>query len=802
MKTTRFHSCLRLIVLPLLISGLFNCTQRNVLNKPPEIIEFVRIDSGCSTSLSLSEIFTAKKYKPIFSPNPDIQLVYQPDSNIIILTPNNSFSGLTMINFTNQKKDLCLPIIVKQKNLVTFSYKPPKPVREIFVMGNFNDWNRSSLPMSDEDSDGIFTRDVWLDDGLYEYQFVVDQNEIYDPANPEKTDNGFGYFNSVLRVTAPLADYAANLYILPTRQNDTITLAVDCLGDTSDIRYFVLLDNHLCPPKSYHHKNKQLQIYLNSLENTIGMHILRATAQYKNQPGNVITIYLKNGKPLDNNTFIWNDACLYAIMTDRFKNGNSGNDRPVVHPHLASQANFHGGDFDGIRQTIESGYFDDLGINTLWISPVNKTTDSAYQEWPEPNNYFSGYHGYWPTDAKQTDSRFGSLQELKKLVEVAHRHNIKVLLDFVSNHVHIEHPYFKEHREWFGQLELPDGSLNIRRWDEYRLTTWFDTFLPSFDYEGSHEALQTMTGNAVWWLKQTDADGFRHDATKHVPHAFWQTLTSKINKRINPHRNLDIFQIGECFGSNELIKSYVNNGMLESQFNFNQFFTARRVFVEPTGDFRDLELAIKKALEVYGYNHLMGNLMDSHDQVRIMAFLDGDLTLSDNGTMRAWQEPPITVDNPLTYRKELVFFGYLLTVPGIPVIDYGDEFGLTGANDPDNRRMMRFGEELSDLEREQLQQVSNLIQLRNMHPALRRGDYLPLKAEKDIFIYSRGDANERLIIALNKSPDIQNPIIFLPDWLKGQSLRSLTNNNTWPIDYNTVKVSLAGYSVDIFTINP
>jgi len=185
-----------------------------------------------------------------------------------------------------------------------------------------------------------------------------------------------------------------------------------------------------------------------------------------------------------------------------------------------------------------------------------------------------------------------------------------------------------------------------------------------------------------------------------------------------------------------------------------------------------------------------------------MAFLDGDLTLSDDGTRRAWQEPPITVDNPLTYRKELVFLGYILTVPGIPVIDYGDEFGLTGANDPDNRRMMRFGEELSDLEREQLQQVSNLIQLRNMHPALRRGDYLPLKAEKDIFIYSRGDANERLIIALNKSPDIQNPIIFLPDWLRGQSLRSLTNNNTWPIDYNTVKVSLAGYSVDIFTINP
>jgi len=770
------------------------------MNKLPELVEFVRIEAGRSTPLFLDEIFTADKYKPTFRPNADIQLVYQPDSNKIILTPNEGFAGLTIINFTNQDAELCLPVIVKQKNLVAFTYKPKKAPGEVFVMGNFNDWNRRSHPMTDEDGDGIFTRDIWLDDGVYEYQFVIDKAEIFDPENPEKTDNGFGYFNSVLRVKAPLADYAANLYILPGLKVDTLTLAVDCLGEINDIHCFVMYDNLVCPPESFQLQNRQLRIFLKSLGEQTGMHVLRAAAQYKNQPGNVVTIYLKNGQPLGNNVFIWNDACLYALMTDRFKNGDKANDRRVADQRLAAQANFQGGDFRGIRQKIEAGYFDSLGVNTIWISPVNQTTDSAYQEWPEPHNYFSGYHGYWPTDAKHTDPRFGSIDELKKLVDVAHRHHIKILLDYVSNHVHAEHPFFKEHRDWFGQLDLPDGTQNIRRWDEYRLTTWFDTFLPSFDYEGSREALRTMTDNAVWWLKKTGADGFRHDATKHVPYSFWETVSHKVKNRVNPHRSLNIFQIGECFGSNDLIKSYVNNGMLESQFNFNQFFTARRAFVDPRGDFRDLDLSIKKALEVYGYNHLMGNLMDSHDQVRIMAFLDGDLTLSDDGSARAWREPQIAVDDPATYQKELVMLGYILTVPGVPVIDYGDEFGLTGANDPDNRRMMRFGDELSPVEKMQLSKVTQLIQVRNVHPALRRGDYASLKADKDVFVYSRGDVSERLIVALNKGAAAQSIPLFLPDWLRGSNVRSLLNGKAQPIEENLLKINLPGYGLDILKV--
>ena len=790
-----------LIFTGLLSFGGWNaCSRAYEQFKPPELIEFITIPSGKSTTIYLDEVFYARKYRPVFNPNASIQLVYQADSNKVILTPIESFAGLSLIEFSNDDDNYVLPVIVKAKIPVLFSHKPLKVPQQIFVMGNFNNWNRTSLPMSDDDGDGVYTREVLLDDGAYEYQFVIDKTEIFDPANPLKVDNGFGYFNSVVHVEAPYAGSIINLYYTPMTKRDTLTLALDVTADSTNCKLVALLDNQLYPAEYYKITNNRVAVDLQPLQNDPALHVLRLTMTYKFQPGNVVTVWLKKGAPLENKHFIWNDALIYAIMIDRFVNGDRRNDRPIVHPELDQRANFQGGDFAGLNRIIASGYFDTLGVNTLWLSPVNQTTDSAYREWPEPHRFFSGYHGYWPVHEKRTEPRFGTVDEFKKLVQTAHKHNLLVLLDFISNHVHREHHFFREHRDWFGQLELPDGSLNIRRWDEYRLTTWFDTFIPSFDFERSDAAVEVMTDNAIWWLKKAGLDGFRHDAVKHVPPKFWKTLTRKIKTRLNPHREINLYQIGETFGSNDLIKSYVNNGMLESQFNFNQFFTARRVFVEASGDFRDLQLSQKKALEVFGYNHLMGNIMDSHDQVRMLAFFDGDLTLADNGTERAWREPPITVDQPTAYQKALVYLGYLLTVPGVPVINYGDEFGMTGANDPDNRRMMRFGTQLSSAEQAQLVRVTELTRLRARFPALRRGDFLTLWCEKDIFIYSRGDAFDRLIVALNKSSQERFLEITLPDWFNAQSLHGLNEARRPMLNAGNCRFELPAYSVQIWKV--
>ena len=94
---------------------------------------------------------------------------------------------------------------------------------------------------------------------------------------------------------------------------------------------------------------------------------------------------------------------------------------------------------------------------------------------------FAGYHGYWPISSSQVDCRFGSNDELKELVADAHDHQINILLDYVANHVHQDHPLYKRHPEYATPLYLPDGRMNTELWDEHRLTTWFDVFMPTLD---------------------------------------------------------------------------------------------------------------------------------------------------------------------------------------------------------------------------------------------------------------------------------------------------------------------------------
>jgi glycosidase len=788
----------------LLISCLFFsfCQTTKSIDKSDEIISLLSLESGIRDTTYLSDIFYADKYTPVFNTNNNITVKYLHKSNQIVLKPKDSFSGLSFIEFSNLNKEMVIPVKVKKKSKVVFKFKPDHPQQNMYVMGNFNNWNRHDDRMLDEDNDGIYEASVYLDDGIYEYQFVLDKKEIFDPNNPEKVDNGFGYFNSIKRVVSEDKKNAPNLYWIPNKNNATLQFALNATMQKDDIQLHVLLDNILLNSEDILiQKDRLYEVNINKLLNEKRIQRLRLIASFNNQPGNTLSAWIKEGVVLSaNENALWQDGIIYSLMTDRFKNGNSDIDNPVENPELADQVNFNGGDFAGIFQCIKEGYFDSLGINTLWISPVNKTTNKAYKEWPEPHRYFSGYHGYWPVSSNETEPRFGSMQELKDLVSLAHEHKLKVLMDFISNHVHKEHPYFTNHRDWFGKVDLPNGEKNIRRWDEYRLTTWFDTFLPSFDYLASNVALQTMTDNAVWWLKETGVDGFRHDATKHVPYKFWRTLTSKIKHQIDPDRSLNIYQVGETFGGDDLIKSYVNNGMLDAQFNFNQFFVARRVFVEKEGNFEDLAMAIDKSLEAYGYNHIMGNIMDSHDQVRMMALLEGDLTMSEDGTERAWHKPTIMVNDPDTYKKEIVYLTYLLTAPGIPIIYYGDEFGMTGANDPDNRRMMRFGNQLTEDELSQLTKIRNRIKLRNKYSSLRRGDYKTLLFDRDVLAYTRGDNNERLIIVLNKGSKEANIELNLPEWVQCNEVESLISGKVIQVTNEKVEIRLDSYSTDILKI--
>jgi glycosidase len=217
---------------------------------------------------------------------------------------------------------------------------------------------------------------------------------------------------------------------------------------------------------------------------------------------------------------------MYFMMIDRFYDGDTTNNLPVNDPEILPKANYFGGDIQGISAKLHEGYFDSLGVNTLWLSPITQNPLTAYGLYRNPRTRFSGYHGYWPVSSTHIDFRLGDSLALKELINNSHAAGMNVILDYVASHVHELHPVYKQHPGWFTSLYLPDGTMNTERWDEYRLTTWFDTFLPKLDLSDP-EVADSMSDSAIFWLDAYDFDGFRHDATKHIDELFWRHLPEK-----------------------------------------------------------------------------------------------------------------------------------------------------------------------------------------------------------------------------------------------------------------------------------
>ena len=175
---------------------------------------------------------------------------------------------------------------------------------------------------------------------------------------------------------------------------------------------------------------------------------------------------------------------------------------------------------------------------------------------------------------------------------------MNVVLDYVANHMHINSPTLQAHPDWHTDSILPDGRRNFELWDEARLTTWFDTHIPSLDLERP-EVCEAMTDSALYWLENYALDGFRHDACKHIPEGYWRMLGQKIATRW-PGRA--IWMIGETYGSPELIGSYVKSGMLDAQFDFNVYFTAREALCGLKGMDEVLNNELT-SLRTYGAHH-------------------------------------------------------------------------------------------------------------------------------------------------------------------------------------------------------
>ena len=173
-----------------------------------------------------------------------------------------------------------------------------------------------------------------------------------------------------------------------------------------------------------------------------------------------------------------------------------------------------------------------------------------------------------------------------------------------------------------------------------------------------------------------------------------------------------------------------------------------------------------------------------------MAYADNEIDLSQwSATEEGWKNPP-EVKDPYNYKKAELYYAYMFSIPGLPVIYYGSEFGMTGLSDPDNRRMMRFGSQLNEHEKKMLEVVRGIVKTRKNNTALRYGDFYPLQADNKFYAFIRSDFSERVLVVMNKSDEQQNLKVKLPEVYSIKKAINLENNSILKFERNELNIPL------------
>jgi glycosidase len=778
----------------IILIGFASCQPK--LNVPADSVNNKNLNSLLTLQLGKNTV-----YLQDFILNPDeIDSVTSSSKNLICkIDSNKTTATLTvskeMEHFVDLKiwvKGIAFSIPCRKTNKIesVFAFNPQgKTYKRVQIAGQMNDWTASKTPDLKMNNKGIYEVSLYLSPGTYLYQLILDGEQNADPSNPDKVDNGYGKFNSILQIRGNESEFPT-LYTYKYN-NKTI----DILTENGVKNVFVYWQNFRLPTELINFEYDKISFKIPAEANKFDRSFIRVWASNDFGVSNDILIPLEKGRVLTNATEITRQdrqaQIMYFALIDRFKDGDKTNNHPLNRPDVNHKVDYWGGDLTGIQQEIDNGYFKKLGTNTLWISPVNQNPLDPWGFYKPMNTKFSGYHGYWPISSSKVDFRFGSNQLFKELVVDVHKNNMNILLDYVAHHVHIEHPFYKQHPEWTTPLYLPDGTLNTEKWDEYRLTTWFDTFMPTLDLS-NQKVVDMMTDSAMFWLNEFKLDGFRHDATKHITEKFWRELTLKIKKA---NQGKGLYQIGETYGSPELISSYLTTGMLDGQFDFNVYDVANTTFAGVGGsNLEQVQTILNSSFYTYGSHNLMGNISGNHDKPRFMALASGDLKFGEDSKAAGWQRI-IGITDSTAYDKLFLMHTFNLTIPGIPVIFYGDEIGLTGANDPDCRRMMKFNE-LNNREKKLLNEVSILAHLRAENPVMIYGDFINLQTTKNSWIYARKYFDKEAIVFINDSKTPKTLEVELPEYLRTTELKSTFNHN-FVVSKQKISVQLPRYSAEI-----
>jgi len=485
---------------------------------------------------------------------------------------------------------------------------------------------------------------------------------------------------------------------------------------------------------------------------------------------------------------------IYLIMVDRFADGDTANDHLASMPGTFSRSNpraYHGGDLRGIREHL--GYLRSLGVTTLWLTPIVANDSHSPQD----------YHGYGAVDEYAVNPHFGTLGDLQQLVAAAHRDGMKVLLDYVVNHVGPRNPWAAAPPEpdWFnGTLAhhteatsdfqyLTDPHAPPSLWRNV-VDGWFANMLPDLN-QNDPDVARYFIQNATWWAEETGIDGYRLDTFPYVPRRFWSEFHAALH-RLFPH----FFTVGEVFNFDPVVTSFFDGGRAQfdgvdtgvtSVFDYPFYFTLRSVVLNGAPPSQMVRVLARDSL--YARPQLLVPFLGNHDVPRLASM-------------------------PASSEKKLrLAYGILLTMRGIPELYYGDEIGMSGGGDPDNRHDFPGGfpgdsrDAFRAAERTPQQQrtfsyVQQLLRLRREHAALSGGSLWSLAWDQSSYAYARVAGNERLLVVFNASGAGHSLHFSVADTPVARSIRivPLFGTGTATLRADTVEITLPGEGLGIWKL--
>lgn len=526
-----------------------------------------------------------------------------------------------------------------------------------------------------------------LTNGKTHYRYKANGNYVVDAfnSNSEKYNNAdysyFEYYKLNATVTAEVMNKSFNynennVVKFKVKQADTDTQKLEVASASIDVSSLGGSSEMPIEPEL------QAVTISATVDTTLGTKTLPITVtdQYGNKFSTTVDVEITDRVKKNENDFDWDEAVVYFMMTDRFFDGNesnntaSGTDTYGDNPGL-----YHGGDFAGVTAKLD--YLQDLGVNTIWLTPIVKNiagvtvTDEGKEDVP----YNAAYHGYWASDFTKLNPTMGTTEEFKTMISEAHKRGMRIMVDIVVNHA------------GYGTESTFADMLRDKSVSEGDIKSW-QSGLPDFATEKADVRAKLVEWQTSW-MKDYGVDYFRVDTVKHVDSTTWAALKNSTTE-VNPSFKM----IGEYYGAGYASNgSTLGSGQMDADldFDFNDQATS---FV--SGNISSVEKFLSARNSALNNAYMTGQFLSSHDEDGFKASLiNGKGYTEDEATSAA-----------------LVAATLQLTAKGIPVIYYGEEVGLSGLNNypyQTNRYDMDFSKATKD--NVTYQHYKNLLSIRNAY---------------------------------------------------------------------------------------